>query len=95
MSSGIAWHLRDQLIRFHPLVQIQGDVPKTVHNLLASTKQLQEVLEDWSFGRATETQVSDVYVQIGTEFNATIAAFAYHQIDLRCVTPYLDNCKLG
>ena len=77
------------------LSQIQGDVPKTVHSLLASTKQLQEVLEDWSLGQATETQVSDVYVQIGTEFNATIAAFAYHQIDLRCVTPELDYCKLS
>lgn len=60
-----------------------GDVPTLVHNLLSSTKQLQETLRQWSLNQATESQVSDVYVQIGTEFNATIGAFAYHQIDLR------------
>lgn len=59
-----------------------GDVPSTVHNLLASTKSLQEILKDWSVGRADDGQVSDVYVQIGTDFNAIITAFAYHQIDL-------------
>lgn len=59
-----------------------GDVPTLVHNLLSSTKQLQETLRQWSLNQATESQVSDVYVQIGTEFNATIGAFAYHQIDL-------------
>lgn len=56
-----------------------------VHALLASTKKLQSVLEDWSQKRADENEVSDVYVQIGTEFNLVVAAFAYHQIDLRCV----------
>ena len=60
-----------------------GDVPTLVHNLLSSTKQLQEILRQWSLNQATETQVSDAYVQVGTEFNATIGAFAYHQIDLR------------
>ncbi|TEB33153.1 hypothetical protein FA13DRAFT_1730910 [Coprinellus micaceus] len=60
----------------------QGDVPTAVHTLLASTKKLQAILEEWSVGRADETEVSDVYVQIGTEFNTIITAFAYHQIDL-------------
>ncbi|KAG6828977.1 hypothetical protein H0H87_012914 [Tephrocybe sp. NHM501043] len=61
----------------------QGDVPETVRSLLLSTKRLQELLKEWSLGRATETQVSDAYVKIGTDFNNTIRAFAYHQIDLR------------
>ncbi|EAU90902.1 hypothetical protein CC1G_02289 [Coprinopsis cinerea okayama7 len=61
---------------------VQGDVPTAVQNLLASTKRLQQVLKDWSKARATVTDVSDVYVQIGTEFNTVIHAFAYHQIDL-------------
>ena len=61
-------------------------MPAALHNLLASTKKLQAILEEWSVGRADETEVSDVYVQIGTEFNTIITAFAYHQIDLRCVS---------
>lgn len=63
--------------------QVVGDVPGSVRNLLLATKELQEVLRQWSVGQATETQVSDVYVRIGTQFNATIHAFAHHNIDLR------------
>jgi len=59
-----------------------GDVPTAVHNLLLSTKQLQKILTQWSLGQVSETQVSDVYVQIGTDFNAAIQAFAYHRIEL-------------
>ncbi|KAK0497490.1 hypothetical protein EDD18DRAFT_155807 [Armillaria luteobubalina] len=62
--------------------RVPGDVPTAVHALLLSTKQLQESLKLWSLNQATETQVSDVYVQIGTQFNTTIHAFAYHKIDL-------------
>ncbi|KAK0185051.1 hypothetical protein F5146DRAFT_938034 [Armillaria mellea] len=62
--------------------RVPGDVPSAVHALLLSTKQLQESLRLWSINQATETQVSDVYVQIGTQFNTTIHAFAYHKIDL-------------
>ncbi|KAF8963359.1 hypothetical protein BDZ97DRAFT_1758627 [Flammula alnicola] len=61
---------------------IPGDVPTAVHNLLTSTKRLQEVLKLWSVDKATEGDVSDLYVQIGHEFNVTISAFAYHHIDL-------------
>lgn len=32
----------------------------------------------------TETEVSDVYVTVGTDFNNVIRAFAYHRIDLTC-----------
>ncbi|KAJ7658487.1 hypothetical protein B0H17DRAFT_1096855 [Mycena rosella] len=59
-----------------------GDVPTAVRSLLLSTKQLQKSLSQWSVGQVSETQVSDVYVQIGTDFNNTIQAFAYHHIDL-------------
>ncbi|EDR05178.1 uncharacterized protein LACBIDRAFT_303602 [Laccaria bicolor S238N-H82] len=76
-----------------------GDVPTLVHNLLSSTKQLQEMLRQWSLNQATESQVSDVYVQVGTEFNAIIGAFAYHQIDLSDIhsipqelRTVLENC---
>ncbi|PPQ76741.1 hypothetical protein CVT26_004462 [Gymnopilus dilepis] len=59
-----------------------GDVSSAVRNLLMSTKRLQEVLKLWSVEQATEEEVSNVYVQIGHEFNVTISAFAYHQIEL-------------
>lgn len=61
-----------------------GDVSTAVRNLLLSTKQLQKALTQWSRGEVSETYVSDVYVQIGTDFNTAIQAFAYHRIDLRC-----------
>jgi len=56
-----------------------------VRSLLLATKQLQEVLHQWSAGQVTETDVSDVYVRIGTDFNHTLHAFAYHNIDMRFV----------
>ncbi|KAG5642106.1 hypothetical protein DXG03_003605 [Asterophora parasitica] len=60
----------------------QGDVSGSVRSLLLSTKHLQELLRQWSVGQATEEQVSDAYVQIGTNFNKTVHAFMYYQIDL-------------
>ncbi|KAG6918165.1 hypothetical protein DXG01_016150 [Tephrocybe rancida] len=60
----------------------QGDVSGSVRTLLLAAKRLQELLKQWSISRATDTQVSDAYVQFGTDFNATITAFAYHKIDL-------------
>lgn len=65
--------------------RIPGDVPGAVRSLLASTKELQEALTQWGNGMASETQVSDIYVQIGTQFNTVIHAFAYHRIDLTYV----------
>ncbi|THH17833.1 hypothetical protein EW146_g3043 [Bondarzewia mesenterica] len=59
-----------------------ADVPRAVASLLRTTKQLQETLQLWSTRQVTESQVSDVYVRLGTEFNATVTAFAYYSIDL-------------
>ncbi|KAL1729863.1 hypothetical protein EV714DRAFT_250939 [Schizophyllum commune] len=59
-----------------------GDVPNAVRYLLLATKDLQEVLAQWSVGAATDTQVSDAYVRVGTDFNLAVHAFAYHNIDL-------------
>jgi hypothetical protein len=61
----------------------QADVGKCVRDLLVSTKRLQDLLEQWSRGQADETHVSDVFVEVGTNFNSTIRAFAYYHIDLR------------
>jgi uncharacterized membrane protein len=59
------------------------DVPHAVHSLLEATKTLQDKLRLWSIGKASETDVSDCYVAIGNEFNATINAFAVYDIELR------------
>jgi hypothetical protein len=60
-------------------------VPTAVKNLLVATKQLQEGLRLWSVQQATETDVSNIYVAVGTEFNEVVSAFAQHKIDLRSV----------
>ncbi|TFY80582.1 hypothetical protein EWM64_g3430 [Hericium alpestre] len=59
-----------------------ADVPRAVATLLDVTKQLQEMLRLWSTHQVDEGQVSDVYVRIGTEFNATVTAFQHYNIDL-------------
>ncbi|KAF9264012.1 hypothetical protein L218DRAFT_926823 [Marasmius fiardii PR-910] len=76
-SSGGGWEGQPRVDMRNP-----GDVPAAVRNLLLSMKQLQETLRQWSVGQASESRVSDVYVQIGTDFNTTMHAFAYHHIDL-------------
>ena len=63
-----------------------GDVPTAVKNLLVATKQLQEELKLWSIRKASETEVSDIYVIVGTEFNNVVLAFSHHKIDLRCAS---------
>ncbi|KAI1812728.1 bud site selection protein 6, partial [Poronia punctata] len=54
-----------------PLSQIE----KSVTHLLVATKQLLETLTQWSRGAATDSQVSDVYVRLGYEFNMACRAF--------------------
>ncbi|KAI0045811.1 hypothetical protein FA95DRAFT_1494993 [Auriscalpium vulgare] len=59
-----------------------ADVPRAVATLLSTTQQLQELLRLWSVGRVSEQHVSDIYVRLGGEFNATVAAFQFYGIDL-------------
>ena len=44
-------------------------------HLLVATKQLLEMLTQWSRRNATEAEVSDVYVRLGYEFNIASRAF--------------------
>jgi len=61
-----------------PLSQIE----KSVTHLLVATKQLLETLTQWSRGNATDTQVSDVYVRLGYEFNMACRAFTAINVDV-------------
>ena len=55
----------------------------TVTKLLVATKQLLEGLTDWSQGRISEEQVSDIYVRLGNCFNAAVAAFTKEGISMK------------
>lgn len=59
-----------------------SNVESTVTRLLVAIKQLLEALTLWSTGKMTEQQVSDVYVRLGNDFNAAVAAFAAFNIDM-------------
>jgi hypothetical protein len=61
-----------------PLLQSSSatsHLESSVTRLLVATKQLLESLTLWSNGRQTETQVSDVYVRLGNDFNVARAGF--------------------
>ncbi|TFK52073.1 AIP3-domain-containing protein [Heliocybe sulcata] len=57
-------------------------VESAVTRLLVSIKQLLEALTLWSSQQMTETQVSDVYVRLGNDFNAAVAAFTAFHIEM-------------
>jgi len=46
-----------------------------------------ECLTQWSNSERSEEEVSDVYVTLGNDFNAAVAAFVSHEIDMSYVTP--------
>ena len=56
--------------------------------LLVSIKVLLESLTQWSKQVVDENQVSDVYVRLGNDFNAAVAAFGAFGIDMRFVLAY-------
>ena len=53
--------------------------------LLVSIKALLETLTAWSQSKKSENDVSDVYVRLGNDFNAAVAAFGSFRIDMACV----------
>lgn len=60
---------------FHPPGSRSSNADAAVTHLLVATKQLLETLTLWSRGTATESEVSDVYVRLGYEFNIASRAF--------------------
>ncbi|KAJ3789785.1 actin interacting protein 3-domain-containing protein [Lentinula aff. detonsa] len=57
-------------------------VESAVTRLLVSIKQLLESLTQWSIQKVDEAHVSDVYVRLGNDFNAAVAAFGAFNIDM-------------
>ncbi|KAI1783551.1 AIP3-domain-containing protein, partial [Ganoderma leucocontextum] len=57
-------------------------VESAVTRLLVSIKALLESLTQWSKATVDEAQVSNVYVRLGNDFNAAVAAFGAFGIDM-------------
>ncbi|KAL9059565.1 MAG: hypothetical protein Q9162_001070 [Coniocarpon cinnabarinum] len=68
-------------------------IEKSVTHLLVATKQLLETLTQWSRGNASETDVSDVYVRLGYEFNIASRAFTQVNIDTNDLGPVPDTLR--
>jgi hypothetical protein len=57
-------------------------IESTVTRLLVATKQLLESLTKWARHECTEKDVSDVYVNLGNEFNSACRAFMAADVDI-------------
>ncbi|KAJ1306786.1 hypothetical protein OPQ81_007772 [Rhizoctonia solani] len=68
-------------------------VQTAVTRLLVATKQLLESLTNWSKGTMSESDVSDVYVQMGNDFNSAVAAFQASGIDMSDLMSVPDDLR--
>lgn len=68
-----------------PNLHVQPAVESAVTKLLVSIKALLESLTKWSNQEITDMDVSDVYVRLGNDFNAAVAAFDFHHIQMKLV----------
>ncbi|KAF5332915.1 hypothetical protein D9757_015244, partial [Collybiopsis confluens] len=71
----------------HPAVE------SAVTRLLVSIKQLLEGLTKWSKIECDENHVSDVYVRLGNDFNAAVAAFGAFNIDMSEMMSVPDDLR--
>ncbi|KAF9266830.1 AIP3-domain-containing protein [Marasmius fiardii PR-910] len=68
-------------------------VESAVTRLLVSIKKLLEALTEWSNLKVDENHVSDVYVQLGNNFNAAVAAFGAFNIDMSELMSVPDDLR--
>ncbi|TDL23811.1 hypothetical protein BD410DRAFT_720480 [Rickenella mellea] len=64
------------------------DVPAAIAALLDSTRRLQSSLRQWSLLQISETEVSDVYVKVCTDFHIAVAALSSYNIDMSDVMSF-------
>ncbi|KAK2760842.1 Bud site selection protein 6 [Arachnomyces sp. PD_36] len=67
-----------------------SQIEKSVTHLLVATKQLLEMLTQWSRKTASEGEVSDIYVRLGYEFNLACRAFGAIGVDTSDLGPVPD-----
>lgn len=65
----------------------------SVTRLLVATKMLLEALTKWSLGQRTESQVSDIYVRLGNDFNVANIAFGSYGIDMSDLVSVPDDLR--
>lgn len=82
-------YTRTMADRIQPQQQL-STIEKSVTHLLVATKQLLETLTMWSRGSATESEVSDVYVRLGYEFNIACRAFNAIGVETNDLGPVPD-----
>jgi len=80
------------LTSYQPQQQL-SQIEKSVTHLLVATKQLLETLTLWSRGAASETEVSDVYVRLGYEFNIACRAFNAIGVETNDLGPVPDMLR--
>lgn len=68
-------------------------IEKSVTHLLVATKELLETLAKWARQEASETQVSDVYVRLGYEFNIACRAFKSVAVETHDLGPVPDQLR--
>ncbi|KAI9435248.1 actin interacting protein 3-domain-containing protein [Lactarius indigo] len=68
-------------------------VESAVTRLLVSIKQLLESLTQWSISKASEEEVSDVYVRLGNDFNTAVSAFVFYEIDMSELLGFPDELR--
>lgn len=80
--------------RLTDLKAFKPAVESAVTRLLVSIKQLLEALTLWSQLRMDEEGVSNVYVQLGNDFNEAVAAFSAFNIDMAYVLHFQTSFYL-
>ncbi|KAH9921736.1 uncharacterized protein BXZ73DRAFT_91752 [Epithele typhae] len=65
-----------------PLPRPEADVQRAVSRLLSLTKQLQDVLALWSHESASDSDVSDAFMLVTSQFDSTAHAFWRMGVDM-------------
>lgn len=89
-SSGSRSSAARSSVRQSSQPQQLSTIEKSVTHLLVATKQLLETLTQWSRNAASESEVSDVYVRLGYEFNIACRAFNGIGVDTQDLGPVPD-----
>jgi len=69
------------------------DVPTSVSALLDACRRMEASLQMWSNAQVSESDVSDVFVTVGNEFHAAMAAFAQIGIDTSEMNTFLTDLR--
>ncbi|KAI0675977.1 hypothetical protein C8Q78DRAFT_361251 [Trametes maxima] len=78
------------LLSPHSSSRPESEVHRAVSRLLSLTKQMQEVINLWAQGSAGESDVSDAFVLVASQFDSTVHAFWRVNVDMRICSDLFD-----